>query len=296
MKRQRKIGRIVGEALLVSFLTLRLLAQDKSAPGQQPTRFRVTTELVLVNVVVRDKKGNPIANLKKEDFTVYEDGKKQDVSSFDFEDVNAWMTAGAAGPTVTGAAGETGSLLGPKKPITLEAKDRRLMLLFFDFSAMEPDDIDRAVESAKKFVQTKMQPADMVAMVSLATSLNLDLDFTDDRAKILTKLAAYNSSEGQGFENGLTGSAEGAAETGGSYTPDDTDYNTFSADRKLLALESVMQAVGTIPQKKNLIYFSNGITQSGVDNQSALRTATAAAVKANVSIYPVDVRGLQAFP
>jgi len=296
MKRQRKIGRIVGEALLVSFLTLSLLAQDKSAPGQQPTRFRVTTELVLVNVVVRDKKGNPIANLKKEDFTVYEDGKKQDVSSFDFEDVNAWMTAGAAGPTVTGAAGETGSLLGPKKPITLEAKDRRLMLLFFDFSAMEPDDIDRAVESAKKFVQTKMQPADMVAMVSLATSLNLDLDFTDDRAKILTKLAAYNSSEGQGFENGLTGSAEGAAETGGSYTPDDTDYNTFSADRKLLALESVMQAVGTIPQKKNLIYFSNGITQSGVDNQSALRTATAAAVKANVSIYPVDVRGLQAFP
>ena len=137
------------------------------------------------------------------------------------------------------------------------------MLLFFDFSAMEPDDIDRAVESAKKFVQTKMQPADMVAMVSLATSLNLDLDFTDDRTKILAKLAAYNCSEGQGFENGTTGSAEGAAETGGAYTPDDTDYNTFSADRKLLALESVMQAVGTIPQKKNLIYFSNGITQSG---------------------------------
>jgi hypothetical protein len=57
-----------------------------------------------------------------------------------------------------------------------------------------------------------------------------------------------------------------------------------------------MQALGKIEQKKSLIYFSNGISQTGTDNQSALRAATAAAVKNNVSIYPVDVRGLQAFP
>ncbi|HEY2121885.1 MAG TPA: VWA domain-containing protein [Candidatus Acidoferrum sp.] len=297
MMQRRKIRMTGITTLLVWLLTFNLLGQEKNGQGQQqqPARLRVTTELVLVNVVVRDRKGNPVSNLKQEDFTVFEDGQKQQVLSFDFENVEALTTAGAAGPAVTGSA-ETGSLLGPKKQPTLEAKDRRLMLFFFDFSAMEPDEIDRAVESAKKFVQTKMQPADMVAMVSLATSLNLDLDFTDDRTKILAKLAAYNSSEGQGFENGTTGDTEGTAETSGAYSPDDTDYNTFSADRKLLALKSVMQAVGTIPQKKNLIYFSNGISQSGVDNQSALRAATASAVKANVSIYPVDVRGLQAFP
>jgi VWFA-related protein len=257
--------------------------------------MRVTTEIVLVNVIARDKHGNLIKDLKKEEFTVYEDGKRQELASFDFENVDALEMAGAAGATVAGAAGASG-LLGPMKGTSLEARDRRLMLLFFDFSAMEEDEIDRAVDAGKKYVRSNMRPADMVALMSLATNLTLDLDFTDDKDKIFRKLSSYNDSAGQGFENGTTGAAEGAAETSGAYTPDDTDYNTFSADRKLLALESVMQAMGKIPQKKSLVYFSNGISQSGVDNQSALRAATAAAVRANVSIYPVDVRGLSAFP
>jgi len=258
--------------------------------------MRVTTEIVLVNVIARDKKGNLIRDLKQSDFTVYEDGQKQQVSSFDFENVDALQTAGEAGETITGAAGNAGSLLGTTQAASLEARDRRLMLMFFDFSAMQPEDIDRAVEAGKKYVQANMQPADMVALVSLATNMNLDLDFSTDKQKILSVLSSYNGTEGQGFENGTTGSSEGAAETSGSYSADDTDYNTFSADRKLLALQSIMQAMGKIPQKKSLIYFSNGISQSGVDNQSALRATTAAAVKANVSIYPVDVRGLSAFP
>jgi VWFA-related protein len=132
--------------------------------------------------------------------------------------------------------------------------------------------------------------------MSLATNLRVDLDFTADKQKLLAVLKSYTSGQGQGFDNGATGSAEGGAETGGSFTADDTDYNTFNADRKLLALQAVMQTLGRIPQKKSLVYFSNGITQSGVDNQSALRATTAAAVRANVSIYTLDVRGLQALP
>jgi VWFA-related protein len=295
MAEKAKHGRMAMALLLGWTAAGNLVAQQPQAPVTIGARVKVSTEIVLVNVVARDKHGNLMKDLKREDFTVFEDGKKQDLASFDFEKVDEMVMAGAAGTTVSGTA-EKGGLLNTKVQKSLDARDRRLMLLFFDFSAMEPEDIDRAVDAGKKYVQGKMEPADMVALMSLATNLHLDLDFTDDKEKILATLSSYNNSEGQGFENGSTGSSEGAAETSGSYTPDDTDYNTFSADRKLLALESVMQAMGKIPQKKSLIYFSNGITQSGVDNQSALREATAAAVRANVSIYPVDVRGLSAFP
>jgi VWFA-related protein len=274
-----------------------VLAQQTGQAGASESRIQVTSELVLVNVVAHDKKGNLVRDLKKGDFTVFEDGKKQEISTFDFENVDELATAGAAEATVSGAAGPGTLLQSAKKAApSLDARDRRLILLFFDFSAMDPEQIERSVGAAKKFVDTKMQPADLMALVSLATNMRVDLDFTDDKTKLLAALTAYNSGQGQGFENGGSGSAEGAAETSGAFSADDTDFNTFSADRKLLALQSLMQALGKLPQKKSLIYFSNGISQSGVDNQSALRATTAAAVKANVSIYSLDIRGLQAFP
>ncbi len=214
-----------------------------------------------MNVVARDKKGNAVRDLKKEDFTLLEDGKKQQISSFDFEDVDQLP---AATQTVSGSApAGPGTLLHATKraPPTLDARDRRLILLFFDFSAMQPEEIDRALDAAKKFVATKMQPADLIGMVSMATNMHVDLDFTDDREKIAASLTAYGTSEGQGFENGAAGSSEGMAETGGSFTEDDTDLNTFTADRKLLALQSLMNALNKLPQKKSVIYFSNGIAQ-----------------------------------
>src|SRR5438445_12398608 len=266
-----------------------LAAQEPQKPDSATAAIHVSTELVLVNVVARDKKGNPVRDLKQSDFTLYEDGKKQQISTFDFEDVDQLQATAIA--AVTGSVPGTLLHSTKKAPPTLDARDRRLIVLFFDFSAMEPEQIDRSVDAAKKFLTTKMQPADLIALVSLATNMHVDCDFTDDKDKLLALLSSYNSGQGQGFDNGTTGSAEGTAETSGSFTEDDTDLNTFSADRKLLALQSLMQALGKLPQKKSIIYFSNGITQTGVDNQSALRATTAAAVKANVSIYSLDVRG-----
>jgi len=270
------------------------VSQEPAKPGAVQAPIRVSTELVLVNVVARDKNGNPVRDLKQEDFSLYEEDKKQQISTFDFEDVD--QLAASVGPTISGTAPGTLLRSGKKAPPTLDARDRRLMVFFFDFSAMQPEEVDRAVDAAKKFIAARMQPVDLVALVSLATNMHVDLDFTDDRDKLSAALSRYTSSQGQGFDNGVTGGAEGTAETSGAYTEDDTDLNTFTADRKLLAIESLAQALGKLPQKKSIIYFTNGVTQSGVDNQSALRAATAAAVKANASIYSLDIRGLQALP
>jgi VWFA-related protein len=296
-KKQYLAG-ILGAALLLTPASSTWSQQPAPPPSQSPGRIRVNSELVLVNVIARDKKGNLIKDLKKEDFTLLEDGKKQEISTFDFENVDELATAGNAEATVAGAAGEAALLHSNSaaNATPVDVSNRRLLLLFFDFSAMEPDDIERCAEAAQKYVEKQMRPADLVGMMSLATNLRVDLDFTSDKQKILAVLKSYTTGQGQGFDNGATGSAEGAAETGGSFTADDTDYNTFNADRKMLALQAVMATLGKIPQKKSLLYFSNGITQSGVDNQSQLRATTAAAVKANVSIYAMDMRGLQALP
>src|SRR5215468_10717847 len=129
-------------ALLAAVLTLQgapfSCAQQPSDVLQSQARIQVTTELVLVNVVARDKQGNLVRELKKEDFTLFEDGKKQDIIRFDFESVDQAPLGSSA--TVTGAAGQTpGTLLrsSKKSPPSLDARDRRLILLFFDFSAME---------------------------------------------------------------------------------------------------------------------------------------------------------------
>ena len=282
------------------------------APGQSSTqqpqddkdkqglyRMRVESELVLVNVVARDKQGKLVPDLKREDFTVLEDGKPQRVLSFDFENLDMQPVVAAPGP----AQGSTnGAAPAAVKPI-LTAKDadqalsnKRVMVLFFDLTSMAPDETERSVQAAKKYVQTKMTAADLIAIVSLASSLRLDQDFTNDQARLLRVLNRFSHSEGQGMDNGSAGDADGIEETGNAYTPDESEYNQFNTDRKLQALQSLCQVLGKFNQKKSILYFSSGMTQTGIENQSALRAAINTAIKANVAIYTMDSRGLEAEP
>jgi VWFA-related protein len=279
------------------------------APAQQPQqtekdkqgiyRFRIESELVLVNVVVRDKQGKPVTDLTRDDFTVLEDGKPQRVSSFDFENLDMQLIVVASGPA---QESKSAPAAAPVKPI-LTAKDadqalsnKRVIVLFFDLGSMAPDETERSVQAAKKYVQTKMTSADLIAIVTLGSSLRLDQDFTADPARLLRVLNRFSHSEGQGMENGATGDPEGLADTGDAYTPDETEYNQFNTDRKLQALQSLCQVLGKFNQKKSIIYFSSGMTQTGIENQSALRAAVNTAIKANVAIYTMDSRGLEAEP
>ncbi|HEV2988171.1 MAG TPA: VWA domain-containing protein [Candidatus Angelobacter sp.] len=284
--------------LLVSLLTAQNQNPQRQSSQQRVFTFKTETELVLVNVIARDKQGNLVQDLKREDFIILEDGKPQTVSSFDYEHIDSAPLPAVAGPAQQSITGQA----VPSKPI-LTVKDadealnnKRVIVLFFDLSSMNPDEIQRSVDAARKYVQAKMTSADMIAIVSLASSLRLDQDFTSDRTQLLKVLNRFSRAEGQGMDNGLTGDADGIEETGNAYAPDETEYNQFNTDRKLEALQSLSQVLARFNQKKSIIYFSSGMTQTGIENQTALRAAINTAVKANVAIYTMDSRGLEAQP
>jgi len=279
-----------------SFLVaLALICPTSPSQQQSDYTFHSQSDLVLVNVTVRDKSGKFVEGLKPEDFTILEDNKPQKVVSFDVENVDAVpsleVTQGKPlpGPETTPAT--------PSVSVTdavAQFKDRRLIVLFFDLSAMEPDEIDHAVSSAENYIDKQMSPADLVSIVSLGSSLLVNQDFTSDRALLKKQLDAFSSGSGQGFEEGTSGTTEGTPDSGQPFTADDMEYNIFNTDRRLEALRSVAEKLSHVQQKKSLIYFSSGMDRTGIENQSELRAAVNAAVRSNLAIYTMDMRGLQA--
>ena len=282
--------------ILATLLELALLCSPLPAQQQTDYVFRVESELVLVNVTVKDRNGSFVRGLKPGDFTILEDNKPQKVVSFDVENIDAVATQDVA--QTKPLSGETTQAENPAASSAADAanqfKDRRLIVLFFDLSAMEPDEIDRAITSAEHYVDTQMAPADLVSIVSLGSSLLVNQDFTSDRELLKKQLQAFGEGSGQGFEEGTTGTTEGTPDTGLPFTADDTEYNIFNTDRRLEALRSVAEKLAHVQQKKSLIYFSSGMDRTGIENQSELRAATNAAVRANLAIYTMDLRGLQA--
>jgi VWFA-related protein len=279
-------------------LALASPAAQPAARAQSPQQggyvIKLNGELVLTNVVARDAKtGEIVHGLKSTDFHVWENGKPQHISTFDFQSVDmakplneATVSGLAAGPSTSGSKAVV--VASPE-----ELRNHRLIVMFFDLTSMQPEDLDRSVDAARDFLRKKMQPADLVALVSLGNTLNVDQDFTADKQALIREVSAYNGTEGQGFAEGATANSNQEEDTT-AYTPDESEYNDVNTDRELFAIRSVAQSLEKIPEKKSMLYFSGGIQRDGIENQASLRAATNAAVRANLSIYSVDTRGLQA--
>jgi VWFA-related protein len=256
--------------------------------------LKENAELVLTNVVARDSKtGEIVKGLKQSDFKVYENGKEQQVSSFDFESVDMATPLNEA--TVSGLAAGLPTK-GPKAVVVAKPEDlrnHRLIVMFFDLTSMQPEDLDRSVEAAKDFLKNKLQAADLVALVSLGDTLTVDQDFTADKNALINEVGVYNGTEGQGFAAGATATTNQTEDTT-AYTADESEYNDINTDRELFALKAISQSLAKIDERKSLLYFSGGIQRDGIENEASLRAAINAAVRANMAVYSVDVRGLQA--
>jgi VWFA-related protein len=273
------------------------------APGfaqEQPAgtfTLKVQSEIVLTNVVVRDKKtGEVVKGLKASDFTILENGKPQTIASFDYQNVNEAAVL-HENSTVTGKTSVADLVNNEFAANPSELKDHRLIVIFFDLSSMQPEDTDRAVQAAQNYINKKMQPADLVALVSLDTSLSMDQDFTADKAALLKGVGKYNGTEGTGFGAGNEGGdSSGTADDASSFTADDSEYNALNTDRELYAIRAIAKSLERVDSKKSLLYFSGGLTRQGIENQASMRAATNEAVRANMAIYSVDSRGLEAMP
>jgi VWFA-related protein len=275
-------------ALLLFLAATPLVAQD-----QDSTAFtlKVDSDLVLTNVVVRDKKtGEVVRGLTANDFQVQENGKPQKIISFDFQSVDQAAPLNEA--TISGKAG---SIMGSKNRVanSEQLRNHRLIVMFFDITSMQPEDLDRAQEAARNYVNKQMQPADLVAVVSLDQSLSLDQDFTASKQLILNAVNAYSGTQGAGFQSGATSTTNQVEDTT-AFTPDEQEYNDVNTDRELFAFEDISHSLAYINEKKSLLYFSGGIQRDGIENQASLHAAINAAVRANLSIYSVDARGLEA--
>ncbi len=289
-------------AIVAGLLAGAVMGQQPAPPAPQPAApgatFHANANLVIVDVTVKDKAGQPIDGLTADDFTVLEDRKPQKISVFEYQHI---ATEPEPPPAVT-LADQFKLPEAPQTTITsatpgkIQYHDKRLMVLFFDFSSMQIPDQLRAQEGALDYLNQHMTKDDVVAILFYASTIQVLSDFTEDRdllADVIKTLPIGEASDLAGLAD--TDDVNGE-DTQAAFVADETEFNIFNTDQKLAAMEDAAKMLATLPEKKALIYFSGGVTRTGLDNEAQLQATINAAAKSNVAIYAIDARGLMADP
>jgi VWFA-related protein len=273
------------------------IGQNTTVAGSDTLTLSVRSQIVIETVVVRDKKGNPIDGLTAKDFTITEDGVPQKIRFCEQQTLPSALNEspitpmGAEDIKIYNRLART--QITPENPGDVRYKDHRLMALYFDMTAMRPADQLRALAAAEKFIRTQMTTADLVSILRYSGgSVDVLQDFTADRNKLLSILETLVVGEGQGSAESVDDAS--SADTGAAFGQDDSQFNIFNTDRQLSALQTAARMLGQLNEKKSLIYFASGLRLNGVDNEAQLQATVDAAIRAGVSFWPIDARGLVA--
>jgi VWFA-related protein len=316
----------------IAFLTASSVIWGQSAAPQKPM-FRSSQNLILVDVTVRDKKGQQVDGLTAADFEVLENGKVQEVVSFAHEKVAPSTSKIVTASTLSKAGEEKGAVpvtLGSAKPgapkpavvpppatgavadaaaATIDASampltsdavaGHRVWILLFDTSSMQPEDVQKAADAALKWSDEKMSPSDLVAIAAISSSLQILTDFTNDKTKITATLKAFSATDGTAAAD-VDASTMTTDEATNAATSADTtvdasaqELDSFNNDMRLRGLKTICDSLVSIQQHKAILYFSSGMQRNGSDNAVESRAAVNACSRANTSINPIDSRGLQ---
>ena len=287
----------ISSVLLVVGTNAQQIGQNAPADNQGQYKITVSTQLVVETVSVKDKQGRPIEGLSAKDFTITEDGVAQQIRFFEHQQLPAEASAEQAiqsQPDDVKLYRELPhSQISPESPGKPRYQNRRLLALYFDMTAMQPAEQLRALAAAEKFVKTQITAADLVAIMRYTGgAVDVLLDFTADRNRILSIIETMIVGEGQGSDEAVDDAS--ASDTGAAFGQDDSEFNIFNTNRQLSALQTAARMLGRLSEKKSLVYFASGLRLNGIDNQAQLRATIDAAIRADVSFWPIDARGLVA--
>lgn len=275
------------------FVALAVLAALQQA-SQTPPVFHSATHLRVETVRVNDKQGKPVQGLTATDFIVTEDGQRQQIAFVEYQSLDR-PPAPSTQPPAADVLGVP-SVTNVPVPIPPDAdaryRGRRLLVLYFDLYNMPFFDELRMYESAGKYISSDMAPADLVAIMAFQNGqVTLKQAFTDDREALRNVIQQLVTAADDALNN-----AGVEIETSGAFGEDDDTFNLFSTDRQLAALQTAVTDLAPLPEVKTLVYFGSGLHANGANNQAQIRATVNAAVRANVTINPIDTRGLSAEP
>ena len=291
-------------ALLVSFCVLSSAPAQTKPVDDNDDVVRITTNLVQIDAVVT-KDGKPVTNLKAEDFEIYEDGKRQTITSFAYISNIPAATASTAEKTAPEKTTPNKTEPGPPLPAGPIKRDaaRRTIAIVVDDLGMSAASMSIARGQLKKLIAEKLYPDDLVAIIRTSGQIGALQQFTTDR-ELLNRAAAqlrWNVCSRTGV------SVLNAVEMRGGYND---SCNQHGLGTTLRAVRIVIDALAQLPGRKSLILLSDDIPIqrqeeqfSGEDYPSvgqqvtnygaALQKIAEKAIRASVVIYSVDTQGLQ---
>ncbi len=295
-------------SLLALLLAGSLAAQTPPPPQQDAVVIKSTTRLVQVSVVVHGKKGEPVADLKKEDFVLYDKGQEQKIKLFAMETSHASVEPVPEKLPEGVIANRVWVSSSDKKVSTLP---NAVTVILLDGLNTHFTDQHQAKQALIKFLQ-QIRPGDRVALYSLGNGLKVLHDFTTDTASLLAALERYKS----GIAWQLDASTATDPNTGDDamdafLNAGEDKINAFYAANRvnttLGALTTIANHLAGMAGRKNLIWLSGGFSplvglnpdgSLGQDFQSfsePLQRTLRALGQVGVAIYPVDARGLVGF-
>ena len=296
----------------VFLIGLFVLLMAVPCAAQDDDVVKVKSNLVNIDVLVKDKKGKYIADLKAEDFTIFENGVQQKIEFFD-----APLAGGTNDPSKPGR-----ELADVSEPPGIT---RNYVTLVIDSQTTDITNLKQVREGTTKYVREQITDGDVVALLSVTNGLQLLQPFTHDKAKLIAALENIGvRSTSKNFEqkdladsiNELRGELQVANEApstaitspaAGSNAARIMIMKTMLAQfiklrtalslqqsRPILAaLAAICEGLRPIPGKKTLVLFSQGfVTPAVLDWQ--VQSTIDIANRANVAIYIIDSAGLRA--